>query len=181
METDQRELACLPVQQFCPVSSGRDSYAVDPVDHRIPVHMRAIYIEGPSRDHFFYPEPIAFFAEVVQQSQGSRLISIGKVGSISSAGMGAIQLAQQLTEQYLEIIVVIDIGQELLVEVMVIDPVHALKVRVEEFLFDLLPGMFEDVSPLCRCVEFHLRIDLNRGGLAVLCIHFHDTAARQDK
>ena len=62
--------------------------------------------------------------------------------------MGAIQLAEELTAEFGEVVVVIDEGQDLTIAVGVALPVHAMEISVVELILHLPNHMVVDVCPL---------------------------------
>ena len=80
----------------------------------------------------------------------------GDARTVAAAGMGSVQFAEQFAQQVLEVVVVVDVGEEAGIIRVVVVPVGPMEVFDIELFLDLFPGVLEDVRAFFSGFEFEL-------------------------
>ena len=103
--------------------------------------------KGTALDDFLDFQTIAFVIGVEEQSQTSGF-QRRSVRIVASSCVRAVQLAEHFAQHVAEVVVVVDVGQETLVDLAITLPVYTMNLRVVEFVGHLTPYMVEKVLAL---------------------------------
>ena len=82
--------------------------------------------------------------------------------------MRCVEFAQEFTEEFLKIVIVVKMGQEFSVIGIKAFPIDAVDLGIVKFLNHLAVGMIEDVGPFGFGVQFHFTGYTDGLALAVL-------------
>ena len=72
-------------------------------------------------------------ALIVVCTEVSGLLCIAR-GIDTSSGVRSIELAEELAQEFAEVLIIVDVGEELLVRIPIVHPVDTVEIDVVEFL-----------------------------------------------
>ena len=115
--------------------------------------------------------PALTLEPVMENGPGSRTSS-GAHSAVSGAGVGDVELAEDLRKHLGEVVVVVDVGQERLIVLLEPGEVDTVVIGVVELALFLLEDVFEHVGPLGCAVKLHAHVEVD--GLYLFSGEGHD-------
>ncbi len=146
----------LAVDEGIIVLARQDGLTVEFLDDDAGFHAGGAVVEEAVLQDFLDAQPVAFVLPVEEQPEfGGGLV--GARRAIAGTGVGDVQFAEYLAEEFGEVMVVVDVGEEGAVCLPERREVHAVIVGAVEALRLLGEDVVEHVFALCRLVQLHFQ------------------------
>ena len=180
LDGHQNGFVALVVEQRIIVHILRNLHAVNLFDNATSFHFGVFLVKGTAFHHLSDFEAVTLIIEVENHAKLSRGIATTTRRTIARTRVRHIQFAQNLTQHFGKVVIVVNVLKERLVGFLHHWQIHAVLVLHEETFLGLQENVVEHIFALGGKIEFHCGVILNRSRLAAL-VHLLQVATRKHK